>query len=340
MTSAGAQLDALQELWANHGYDALEAEQKLSEIERNSAHNFGEYYRTVSEYAYAENYAISYLIRGYGTTLDESIPDWNIVLQHEAKSDKYNNMTENQKKKYNEEDKAQGWPEKNHLMAEKKRVKKIIGRAYKQYTRVKKILFGPESTWGKIVILEDFHDLSRLPVEMLRHRRQHRTFEEKTATNQKKKDNAMAKKATLLSLGNNEENDDETTSSEATTLDDEDIVDHPVDTATYTPPTVDTTTYTAPTVDTDTYTAPTVDTDTYTAPTVDTDTSVLPPFDQLYSQPSSQVDTQMDDNTITTTPEYIDWTDIVTCRKRKVVDLRMFSDVHYNSILEFINNLK
>jgi hypothetical protein len=346
MVSIGAQIDALKQLWENHGYDALNAEERLRQIDEESSHNFRDYYRTVSEYAYAENYAISYLIRGYGAFLDDSITDWEIVQEHEKEMDEYNKMNRHQKLKYNKEDKEQGSPMKKHFKAERIRTRKIIERAMAQYTRVKKELFGPESTWGEIVISESFPDLTlRFPATMLRPRCQHRTLEEREATSQKKKDNAAAKIANivapLVDIATPAAPLVDTVSSAAPLVDIATPAAPLVDIATPAAPLVDIATPAAPLVDIATPAAPLVDIATPAAPLVNTvspaadiTTSAVRPVDQLYSHPSSQIDIQMDDT------DYIDLKDIISCRKRKVIHLQIFSDANYNSILEFINNLK
>ena len=138
MAGVKAQLDALEELWLLHGRNALNAEHQVCYIDKTSADRFKEYYRTISEYAHAENYAISHLIRGYDVSDDDSIDDWNIVREFEIENDKYKNLSRLEKKRFEKEN--------EHFATMRKRARLIINRAHKQYMRPKIAIFGKEST--------------------------------------------------------------------------------------------------------------------------------------------------------------------------------------------------
>ena len=153
MAGVKAQLDALEELWLLHGRDALNAEHQVCYIDKMSADRFKEYYRTISEYVHAESYAISHLIRGYGVSVDDTIYDWDIVREYEIENDKYKNLSRLEKKRYEKEE--------EHFATMRKNARLIINRAYKQYMRVKIVIFGKESTWDEVVIDDSFPDLKR-----------------------------------------------------------------------------------------------------------------------------------------------------------------------------------
>ena len=100
MAGVEAQLNALKQLWCAHGRDVLEAGEVLSHIDKTSADEFREYYRTISQYVHAENYAISHLIWSHGATFVDGVRDWDLVLEYESELDKYNDLNRLQKTQF------------------------------------------------------------------------------------------------------------------------------------------------------------------------------------------------------------------------------------------------